>query len=110
MTLNWFRLNKAGVFTLALMVGFFAVLTFFPEVSFAQFGGGSGFESKVQNINSNLITKILPLISIFGIFYASALAISGDGEAKGKIFGVLLASAIGFLAPLIIEWLKGLAL
>lgn len=92
-----------------LVLGVATFFVLFPEFSFAQFGG-SGFESKVQNINTNLITRILPLVSIFGLFYAAVLAITGDGEAKGKIFGVLIASTVGFLAPMIIEWLKGLAL
>jgi len=102
-------MNKANLLIFALMMGISVVFLLLPEISFAQIGG-SGFENKVQNINTNLITRILPLVSIFGIFYAAVLAIAGDGEAKGKIFGVLLASAFGFLAPMIIEWLKGLAL
>lgn len=111
MITNYIRKNKAGLMTAALMLGITAFFLLVPEFSFAQFGGGgSGFESKVQSINTSLITRILPLVSIFGLFYAAVLGISGDGEAKGKIFGVLLASTVGFLAPMIIEWLKGLAL
>lgn len=102
-------MNKAGLVTVALMLGIAAIFLLVPELSFAQYGG-SGFENKVQNINTGLITRILPLVSIFGLFYAAVLAITGDGEAKGKIIGVLIASAVGFLAPMIIEWLKGLAL
>lgn len=109
MITNYIRMNKAGLLTIALMLGVSALFLLVPELGFAQYGG-SGFESKVQNINTNLITRILPLVSIFGLFYAAVLAISGDGEAKGKIVGVLIASAAGFLAPMIIEWLKGLAL
>lgn len=109
MITNWIRMNKAGLMTIALMMGISAVFLLVPQLSFAQFGG-SGFESKVQNINTSLITRILPLVSIFGLFYAAVLAITGDGEAKGKIIGVLIASAVGFLAPMIVEWLKGLAL
>lgn len=109
MTAKWIQENKINILMLVLMIGLTAIIFLAPELSFAQYGG-SGFESKVQNINSNLITRILPLVSIFGIFYAAVLAITGNGEAKGKIMGVLLASAAGFLAPMIIEWLKGLAL
>jgi hypothetical protein len=105
---TWLKENKAGLCTLALMVGLTTLFTLVPDLSFAQYG--SDFESKVGNINSNLITRILPLISVFGLIYASVLAINGDGEAKGKIFGVLFASVVGFLAPQIIEWLKALAL
>lgn len=109
MILKWITENKASVITFALMLGITALLVFVPEFSQAQMGG-SGFENKVRNINNSLITSILPLVSIFGLFYAAVLAISGDGEAKGKIIGVLIASAVGFLAPMIIDWPKGLAL
>lgn len=109
MILSWIQENKASLMTFALMVGIFAVFSMVPELSFAQYGG-SGFEDKIRNINSNLITRILPLLSVFGLVYASILAVNGDGEAKGKIFTVLLVSVIGFLAPTIIEWLKNLAM
>lgn len=95
--------------TLALMVGAFALFSFVPELSFAQYGG-SGFEDKIRNINSSLITRIMPLLSVFGIVYASVLAINGDADAKGKIFTVLLVSAICFLSPQIIEFLKSIAM
>ena len=109
MILKWIMENKLNLTAFTLLLGITVLILIVPEFSMAQLGG-SGFESKVQNINTNLITRILPLVSSFGLFYAAVLAISGDGEAKGKIIGVLIASATGFLAPMIIEWLKGLAL
>lgn len=110
MFLSWVKENKSGLLTLALVAGVAAIVMFMPELSFAQYGGGSGFEGKMQSINSTLITRILPLVSVLGLVYASVLAINGDGGAKGKIIMVLVASVIGFLAPTIIEWLKGLAM
>ena len=66
MITNYIRKNKAGLMTAALMLGITAFFLLVPELSFAQFGGGgSGFESKVQSINTSLITRILPLVSIF---------------------------------------------
>lgn len=109
MILSWIRENRAGLQTFALAVGISAFFILVPEVSFAQFGG-SGFEDKVRNINSNLITRILPLLSVLGIFYGATLAITGDGEAKGKIVTILVVSVIAFLAPMLIEWLKGIAM
>ncbi len=109
MFLSWVKENRAEIWTFMILSTLAALLMFFPEVSFAQFGG-SGFESKIQSINSSLITRILPLLSVLGLVYASVLAINGDEGAKGKILMVLIASVIGFLAPTIVEWLKGLAM
>ncbi len=78
-----------------------------PEAN-AQFVGGS-LETKVSTLSNALITQILPLLSVIGIFYASALAINGSPEARGKIMVVIGCSIVGFLAPYIIQWLKALA-
>ena len=78
-----------------------------PEAS-AQYVGGS-FESKVSGLSNALITQILPLLSIIGLFYASALAMNGSPEAKGKITTIIACSVVGFLAPYIINWLKSFA-
>jgi len=78
-----------------------------PEAS-AQYVGGS-FESKVTGLSNALITQILPLLSIIGIFYACALAMNGSPEAKGKITTIISCSVVGFLAPYIINWLKAIA-
>ena len=78
-----------------------------PEAS-AQYVGGS-FESKISGLSSALITQILPLLSIIGLFYASALAMNGSPEAKGKIITIISCSVVGFLAPYIINWLKSFA-
>ena len=109
MCLSWAREHRAEIWSFTIFGLLVAILMLFPEISFAQFGG-SGFENKIQNINSSLITRILPLLSVLGLVYASVLAINGDEGAKGKILMVLIASVVGFLAPTIIEWLKGLAM
>ncbi len=108
MYLSWVKENKAGIFSLALAVAVLVLFQFFPEVSLAY--GGSGFESKMEGINSSLITKILPLLSVLGLVYSAILAIQGDGEAKGKILMVMIASVVGFMAPVIIDWLKSIAM
>lgn len=65
-----------------------------------------GFESKMQNLTSQLIGTVLPLLSILGLVYAAILALSGDAAAKSKIITVISVSLIGFLAPSIIQWLQ----
>ncbi len=106
---SWAKENRRELWTFTVLGVLAAIIMLFPELSFAQFGG-SGFEDKIRSINSSLITRILPLLSVLGLIYASVLAINGDEGAKGKIMMVLIASVVGFLAPTIIEWLKGLAM
>lgn len=83
------------------MVG---LLFLFPEFAFAQYGGG--FESRVNSLTNSLVTVILPAISILGLIYAAILAATGDAGAKGRMILVVVASIVGFLAPLIIKWLQ----
>ena len=65
-----------------------------------------GFESKMQNLTNQLISTVLPLLSILGLVYAAILALSGDAAAKARIITVIAVSLIGFLAPAIIQWLQ----
>lgn len=84
---------------------FFSVLTlccFFPEMALAQ----GGFESKVDSLTDSLIAVVLPAVSILGLIYAAILAASGDAGAKQRMVLVIVASMVGFLAPVIIDWVK----
>lgn len=65
-----------------------------------------GFESKMQNVTTQLISTVLPLLSILGLVYAAILALGGDANAKARIITVITVSLIGFLAPAIIQWLQ----
>lgn len=78
-----------------------------PELAFAQFAGG--LESKVQSVTSGLINFLLPAACVLGLVYAAILASTGDASAKQRMVLVIIASIIGFLAPLIIRWLQGMA-
>lgn len=80
-----------------------------PELAFAQFAGGGALQSKVSGITRGLTNFLLPAVSILGIVYAAILAATGDASAKSRMVLVLVASIVGFLAPLIIGWLQGLA-
>ena len=78
-----------------------------PELAQAQFAGG--LENKVQSVTSGLINFLLPAASVLGIVYAAILAATGDASAKQRMVLVIIASIVGFLAPLIIRWLQGMA-
>ncbi len=84
-----------------------AFMFYIPDAS-AQYVGGS-FETKVSGLSNALITQILPLMSIIGLFFAAALAMNGSPEAKSRITMIIGCSAVGFLAPYLIQWLKSFA-
>ena len=93
------KLKNLMVLCLLIIV----ILGVFPEFAFANFGG---FESRVNGLTRSIITVVLPALSIFGLIYASILAVTGDASAKGRIITVVVCSVIGFLSPLIIKWLQ----
>ena len=83
-----------------------------PEEILAQgaiYFSGSDFETRMSSFTSKLVTILLPVCSILGLIYACILALIGDGAAKQRIIMVIAASAIGFLAPVIIPWIKSIA-
>ncbi len=91
------------------LIGLVAVVALCPDMAFAQFVGGGALQSKVSGITRGLTNFLLPAVSVLGIVYAAILAATGDASAKSRMVLVLVASIVGFLAPLIIGWLQGLA-
>ena len=96
-------LKKIGV--ICFLVGCFFV---FMDPAFSQWGG-MGFESRIQSLTNNIISVLLPAVAILGLLYAAILAASGDEAAKKRMILVVVASVIGFLAPLIIRWFQSAA-
>ncbi len=68
--------------------------------------GGLGFESRIQSLTNSLISVILPTFAILGLIYAAIQAAMGDEGAKRRMLLVIVASMIGFLAPMIIRWFQ----
>lgn len=75
----------------------------------AQNFGGGAFESKIQGVTSAIVSVVLPAVSALGLIYAAILAASGDQGAKNRIALVIGTSVVGFLAPVIISWIKAAA-
>ncbi|MCT4642781.1 MAG: hypothetical protein N4A33_10850 [Bacteriovoracaceae bacterium] len=90
---------------LVLIIG---VTFLIPELAFAQIGGiGSGdLAGRMNGLTSNVINVILPAVSILGLVYSAILAATGDQAAKSRMVLIAFASIVGFLAPIIIGWLK----
>ena len=100
------KATHLGLIGLGLLIGF--GLTFFPEVSLAQFAGGD-FQTRVNGITNGLISTVLPAVSILGLVYAAILAATGDAGAKQRMILVIIASLIGFIAPVIIRFVQSAA-
>ncbi len=89
-----------------MTLAFAAVMVLVPELSFAQSYGGGEFQNRMSGLTSNLVNVLLPAVSILGLVYAAILAAMGDESSKSRMVLVILASIVGFLAPLFIRWLQ----
>lgn len=92
-----------------LVIGIFSVIAFYSSSSFAQDMGGVGGDALSQRVNgltNKIIGTILPAISILGLVYSAILAASGDQGAKSRMVLVIIASIVGFLAPILIRWFQ----
>ena len=102
-------MNKSQIlFKWGLVLGIVALGFYFSEPAWAQLIG-SGFEGRMRGLTNQLMTVILPLMSVLGLVYAVILALMGDGTAKGRIIMVIVCSLVGFLAPHIISWFQAAA-
>lgn len=99
-------MNNKNIWLVFLVLGMIGLVLLSPDFAFANFGG---FESRVNGLTGSIIKVVLPALAILGLIYASILAVTGDGSAKGRIVMVITCSVIGFLAPLIIKWLQSVS-
>lgn len=65
-------------------------------------------ESSLAAIQGTLIGRILPLIGIIGIIFAGFSFLSGNPNAKNHLFLAVIGAAVGFGAPSIIAFIRGL--
>lgn len=99
-------MNKSNFWTVALILGVVGFIALNPDCAFAQTWGGGSFESKMTGLQSNLINKVLPILSTLGLIYAVFLSLTGDGGGKQKIIWVIVASIIGYVAPALLGFLR----
>ena len=81
--------------------------TFFPELAFAQWAGG--FETRVGNLTTKLVSVILPALSTLSLLWAVFMALTGDGESKGRIIAIIVVSIVGVMAPMLMKWFQSAA-
>ena len=76
--------------------------------AWAQWGGigSNDLASRISGLTNKIMTVILPAVSILGLIYGAILAATGDQSARSRMVLIVIASTIGFLAPVIIRWLQ----
>ena len=88
------------------MVVSITTMALVPDIAFADYGGGGEFQSRMTGLTSNLVNVLLPAVSILGLVYAAILAAMGDEGSKSRMVLVVIASVVGFLAPIFIHWIQ----
>lgn len=65
-------------------------------------------ESTLTNVQNKLITVILPLAAILGLVFAGLSFVSGSPSARQHLVLAILGAIIGFGAPSIVAFIRGL--
>ncbi len=73
-----------------------------PEMAFAS------VESTLSTIQARLISTILPLAATIGIVMAAFSFVSGSPNARTHIWLAIVGCLIGFGAPSIIAFIRGM--
>lgn len=89
-----------------MTLAFVSALVLVPDFAFADSYGGGEFQNKMSGLTRNLVNVLLPGVAILGLVYAAILAAMGDESSKSRMILVVIASVVGFLAPLFIRWLQ----
>lgn len=63
-------------------------------------------ESSLMGIQTKLTRVILPTLSVIGIAWAAISLLSGNEKAKTHVFYAILASAFGFGAQAIVDFIS----
>lgn len=70
--------------------------------------GFCSVESTLTAIQSKLINVILPLAGILGLVFAAFSFFTGNPNARGHLWLAIIGAIIGFGAPSIIAFIRGL--
>ncbi|MBI4404093.1 MAG: hypothetical protein HY537_08030 [Deltaproteobacteria bacterium] len=87
----------------ALYLFLFAVVYFaFPAIGYAT------VESTLTAVQGKLITTILPLVAILGLVFAGLSFAMGSPNARSHLVLAIIGAVVGFGAPSIVQFIKGL--
>lgn len=70
--------------------------------------GYCSVESSLAAIQTKLITVILPLAAILGLVFAALSFVSGSPQARTHLTLAIFGAVVGFGAPSIIAFIRGL--
>ncbi len=90
--------RKGGLFFLVFIAIFFLFST----------TGYCTVESTLGNIQVTLIGKILPLMAILGVVVAGLSFVAGSQNARSHLVLAMMGTLIGFGAPSIVNFIRGL--
>ena len=93
-------MNRKILFTGLLCL--FATTMLFPELSFAS------VESTLDSIKTTLISTILPLVAMVGLVLAALSFAMGNPNARNHLTLAVVGALVGFGAPSIVAFLRGL--
>lgn len=86
---------------IALIFPALAIVLFLtPELASAS------VETSLMGIQTKLTRVILPCLSVIGIAWAAISLLSGNEKAKTHVFYAILASAFGFGAQAIVDFIS----
>lgn len=86
-----------------LYLALFGLLYFaFPTIGYCS------VESTLGAMQSKLITTILPLVAILGLVFAGLSFAMGSPNARSHFVLAVIGSVVGFGAPSIIAFIRGL--
>lgn len=80
----------------------------FPTVGYCDVGSAAGVQSTLNNIQRELIGRLLPLAAILGLVWAGFSFVMGHENARGRLMLAILGAAIGFGAPHIVALIQSL--
>jgi type IV secretory pathway VirB2 component (pilin) len=89
-----------SVFAYSALVGLALLLG--PDVALAS------VESTLTAIQSKLITTILPLCAILGLVFGAFSFFMGNPNARTHVILAIIGAVIGFGAPSIVAFIRGL--
>lgn len=89
-------------FNLALLGVALFICLFFPELAMAT------VEGTLSNIQDKFIGTILPLLAVIGLIVAGFSFVMGSPNARSHLVLAIIGAVVGFGAPSIVSFIRGL--
>lgn len=97
---TWARMDKDQI--RLWFVVFSLMLIIMPATGYCS------VEGTLSAIQSKLITTILPLVAILGLVFAALSFAAGSPNARNHLVLAIIGAVVGFGAPSIIAFIRGL--